>query len=179
MLNWPSPALTDSHYQTKAWEQTHRLLRQAAKHYGISLPLPEVRFDLRGKAAGQIRFLSRCHALIRYNPTLLQDNGDAFIARTVPHEVAHLVARKVYGEQIKPHGIEWREIMAYFGADSSRCHSFTVRENKIRRMRYFPYRCDCQDHRLSAIRHHRHQAGTTYLCRRCGSSLRLIANAAG
>ncbi len=163
-----------STHQVQALEQTRRLLSEAAIRFAIPLPHPEVRFDLRGKAAGMVLFRESRQVVIRYNLTLLNENGNAFIERTVPHEVAHLVARELHGPRIKPHGEEWREIMAFFGADSSRCHSFPVSPQSRRRMRYFHYRCGCQDHRLSAIRHHRSLAGATYLCRRCGSALRQV-----
>lgn len=163
-----------SRLEREALEQTHLLHRETAARFGIDLPAPEVRFDLRGKSAGMVIFRPNHQTLIRYNRTLLDENGDAFIQRTVPHEVAHLVARELFGPDIKPHGSEWREIMAFFGADSSRCHNFAVPQQGRRRMRYFPYRCGCQEHQLSAIRHHRSLAGVNYLCRRCGSALRQV-----
>ena len=166
--------MIDNGYERGALEQTHLLLAKAAARFGIEMPEAEVRFDLRGKSAGMAVFHHRRRPLIRYNRTLLNENGDAFIQRTVPHEVAHLVARELHGPAIKPHGNEWREIMAFFGADSSRCHNFAVPEQGRRRMRYFPYRCGCQEHQLSAIRHHRSLAGVSYLCRRCGSALRQV-----
>jgi SprT protein len=178
-LNWQNPKVNDNHYLAKAQEQTRRLLRKAASQFAVSLPDPEIRFDLRGKAAGMALFQGKHHAVIRYNRGMLIDHGDAFIERTVPHEVAHLVARHLHGASIRPHGKEWREIMGFFGADSKRCHNFPVREEDRRRMRYFDYRCSCQDHSLSAIRHHRHLAGVAYLCRRCGSALRPVSNEDG
>jgi SprT protein len=135
-----------------------------------------VRFDLRGKAAGMARFHPGGSCTIRYNKTMLAENGQAFIEQTVPHEVAHLVARVVHGHHIRPHGDEWRSIMRLFGAKPIRCHNFTVTQTSRREMRYFPYRCACSEHQLSAIRHHRTLAGTTYFCRRCGSPLRSLAD---
>lgn len=166
--------MNGTRYEVETLEQTRLLLAEAAAHFRIDPPVPEVRFDLRGKSAGMVVFHHKRQPLIRYNQTLLQENGEAFIQRTVPHEVAHLVARELHGPSIKPHGKQWREIMAFFGADSSRCHNFPVGEHTRRRMRYFRYRCGCQNHQLSAIRHHRSLAGVSYLCRRCGSALRQL-----
>ena len=174
MPNWPSSKVNGCDYQAKALAQTHHLLCSAESHFKLRLTEPEIRFDLRGRAAGMVLFRPGRVTVIRYNHTLLNENGDAFIARTVPHEVSHLVARERYGPTIRPHGEEWREIMAFFGADTSRCHDFPVNAKNGRRMRYFDYRCGCREHRLSAIRHHRSLEGTEYLCRRCGSPLRLI-----
>jgi SprT protein len=160
-----------------ALEQTTRartltLLRFAAEHFGIRLPEPEVRFDLHGKAAGMAVFYAKRKQVIRYNQRMLAENGLAFIEQTVPHEVAHLVARVIYGNRIRPHGKEWRAVMKLFNAEPVRCHNFSTPQGNRRRMRYFAYRCACSAHQLSAIRHNRTLAGATYLCRRCGTALK-------
>lgn len=160
--------------QQQALTHTHRLIRLACERFGILIAPPEVRFDLRGKAAGMAISPPQGSSIIRYNHTMLAENGQAFIRQTVPHEVAHLVARALHGRHIRPHGAEWRSIMVFFEADPVRCHDFTITRNNRRRMRHFPYQCACRDHRLSAIRHNRSQTGITYLCRLCGSPLRWI-----
>jgi SprT protein len=164
--------------EVQALEQTRHLIKLASVHYGVSMPTPEVHFNLRGKAAGMVVYPPHGVAFIRYNQQMLLENGDTFIEQTVPHEVAHLVARRLHGSAIRPHGTEWRKVMKLFAADPVRCHSFTVSSANRRQMRYFLYQCVCQDHRLSAIRHHRSLAGVTYLCRRCGSPLRWSGSAA-
>jgi SprT protein len=95
--------------------------------------------------------------------------------QTIPHEVAHVIARSRFGAGIKPHGPEWQGIMQDFGVEPKRCHNFSVGASQSRRMRYFPYRCDCQAHHLSTIRHNRTKKGVVYLCRACGSPLQLIS----
>ncbi|MBS1201819.1 MAG: hypothetical protein H6R22_328 [Chromatiaceae bacterium] len=134
-----------------AADSSRRLLRQAADWLGIRMPEPEICFDLRGRTAGQVRFGRGRPCMIRYNLVLLRENTDAFLAETVPHEVAHLIAFARYGSRIRPHGSEWRAVMEYLGAE--------------------PYHCGCRNHRLSSIRHNRVLAGYTYLCRRCSGPL--------
>lgn len=158
-------------FEQQTVAHTHSLIRSAAKRFRILIPEPEIRFDLRGKAAGMVVFYPKRKQVIRYNRKMLAENGQVFIDQTVPHEVAHLVARFLHGSRIRPHGIEWRSIMVLFGADPIRCHNFPTPAGNRRRMRYFSYRCTCSTHQLSAIRHNRTQAGVTYLCRRCGSPL--------
>jgi SprT protein len=164
-------AITGSPFLEQARSLTQQLLRTAADHYGIARPRPELRFDLRGLAAGQVRFLPRGTAIIRYNPQLLAENGNAFLARTVPHEVAHLIARRVFGSRIRPHGQEWQAVMELFKADASRCHSYDTSRARTRRLTQFPYHCACRSHLLTSIRHHRVLAGQRYLCRTCGEAL--------
>ncbi|MCU7798048.1 MAG: SprT-like domain-containing protein [Candidatus Thiodiazotropha sp. (ex Semelilucina semeliformis)] len=153
-------------------DKTRTLIASAENQYHIRLVAPEIRFDLRGKAAGMVVFNPRSSkSLIRYNAQMLNENGQDFIHQTVPHEVAHLVARVLHGVKIRPHGREWKSIMNEFGAKPKRCHNFSTQSIPTRRMRYFPYRCSCSNHQLSAIRHRRTLSGVIYLCRACGSPL--------
>lgn len=139
-----------------------------------AMPLPRVRFDLRGRAAGQTVFKRRGWepALVRLNAELLVANPDDMINETVPHEIAHAAARWFYGSRIKPHGREWRAIMHAFGKQATTCHELPTRP--ARRMMYYPYVCACPaPNYLSAIRHKRVQHGRQrYQCARCGSRLR-------
>jgi len=155
-----------------AADSSRRLLRQAADWLGIRMPEPEICFDLRGRTAGQVRFGRGRPCMIRYNLVLLRENTDAFLAETVPHEVAHLIAFARYGSRIRPHGSEWRAVMEYLGAEPRRCHRYDVDRAASRRLQEFDYHCGCRNHRLSSIRHNRVLAGYTYLCRRCSGPLR-------
>lgn len=158
----------------RARAQTRATLAQALS--GPDGPTPriaiEIRFDLRGKSAGQVRIRSRSSYLIRYNPNLLERGGSDFLRRTVPHEVAHVLAHYRYGSRIRPHGPEWQAVMRELGAEPSRCHSYDVTGLDQRRVNYFDYHCGCMDHRLSSIRHNRIAKGQRYHCRRCGEPLR-------
>ena len=157
--------------EQRTLDETERLLKLAESHFDTRFPRPDVRFDLSGKSAGMAVFARRRDPLIRYNRQLLRQNGQAFIRQTVPHEVAHLVARFLHGYRIRPHGAEWAAIMRLFDAVATRCHNFSLHDVPQRSMRYFAYRCDCREHRLSAIRHNRRLAGVRYLCRSCGTPL--------
>lgn len=157
--------------EQQAVNATMAYLARAESHFARRMPLPEIRFDLRGKAAGSFSVTADGALLIRYNRSMLQRYAGSFLERTVPHEVAHLVAYRVFGRRIRPHGRQWREVMHLFGAEASRCHAYQPAENELRRYRYFDYHCDCRQHRLSSIRHNRTRQGVRYLCRYCGSSL--------
>lgn len=156
----------------RALTQTHELMAQAAAFYAIETPPTQVRFDLRGQAAGQARCPTKGPALIRYNSVLLTENAQRFLARTVPHEVAHVIAYRVHGPRIRPHGAEWRRVMDLFGADSSRCHDYDVSRSRVRRLNRYVYHCDCREYALTSIRHKRVLLGQTYYCRSCKKSLK-------
>jgi SprT protein len=148
------------------------LLRRAGAHFGVAPGQAEIRFDLRGRAAGQVRFPADEHPVIRFNPVLLRENGADFLARTVPHEVAHVIAFRLHGPRTRPHGHEWRQVMRVLGADPSRCHSFDTTRSSTRRLRRHLYHCACREHLLTSIRHNRVGAGQTYRCVACGEVLR-------
>lgn len=158
--------------QELAVDRTCELLRQVSDGLDIRMPVAEIRFDLRGRTAGQVRFCRGQPWVIRYNPVLLRENTDDFLTQTVPHEVAHLIAFACHGPRIRPHGPEWRAVMKYLGAEPQRCHRFDVTGVASRRLREFEYHCGCRNHVLSSIRHNRVLAGYTYLCRRCSAPLR-------
>ncbi len=172
----PGQRVPDHRLLTLAIARTGELLSQAAVDLGVRVKSLEIRFDLRGRAAGQ----ARCGAphgirgpwTIRYNPVLLRENPDSFLAETIPHEVAHVVAFKRHGHRIRPHGPEWRAIMEQFGAAPERCHRYDLSRVPRRATRFFLYHCGCGEHQLSTIRHHRVLAGQTYVCRRCTGPLR-------
>ena len=151
--------------------RTHALLTQASGHYRIPTPQTDIRFDLRGKSAGQARIPYRGRPVIRYNPQLLWENGERFLSRTVPHEVAHIIAQRLYGARIRPHGKEWQAVMLLFGADPSRCHDYDISHVTTRRLTHYAYHCACREHALTSIRHKRILAGQTYYCNVCRRTL--------
>ena len=155
-------------------QETRELIHRAECHYCIDIPTVEIRFDLRGTAAGMVLFPQGKPAVIRYNPILLQHNRHDFLQQTLPHEVAHLIARTLHGKCIRPHGDEWKTVMQFFGADTLRCHTYATEDIPVRKLRRFPYACGCQQHQLTTIRHNRIKKGLTYRCRQCGELLRSI-----
>jgi SprT protein len=154
-----------------AESRTHALLKRASDHYRIPALQAEVRFDLRGQSAGQARVPTRGRAVIRYNLQLLWENGERFLSRTVPHEAAHLIAQRLHGARIRPHGEEWQAVMHLLGADPSRCHTYDTSRVAVRRLLRYAYHCACREHALTSIRHKRILAGQTYYCGICRKTL--------
>lgn len=166
------PTSADSALIEQAIERTRALVRTARARFQTDIPEPEIRLDLRGTAAGQAIVTRRRTAVIRYNRALLVRHGEAFLAQTIPHEVAHLVAYWRHGPRIRPHGKEWQAIVRAFGAEPTRCHDYDLSGVARRTMRRFTYHCACGEHRLSAVRHNRVLDGRQrYVCQRCGHTL--------
>ncbi len=155
-------------------QRIEAVLQQAGAHCrarGVRLPRPEVRYDLTGQSAGQVRWARGRPPVMRFNLPIARDHLDDFLAVTVVHEVAHLVVAACH-PGARPHGPEWRATMRLLGvAEPRRCHEYTL-PTPARRQRRWAYRCGCREHELSTTRHRRVEAGAArYHCRVCGGPL--------
>lgn len=141
--------------------------RMAALGYTLS-PIPVIRDDLRGQAAGQALLASNT---VRLNGELLRAAGAKVARHTLIHELCHLAIWSRHGRRARPHGPQWQALMRAMGEEPRRCHDLPA--SPSRRQRRFRYACGCTTvHQLSATRHHRVLRGERYMCRRCGNTLR-------
>lgn len=94
---------------------------------------------------------------LRFSVPLMMANSDEFVSRTVPHEIAHLVAVEVHGYEMgRGHGSVWRHMCKQLGMeDVTRTHSYKRGAGDA-----FRYICDeGTEVELSKIRHNKLQAG--------------------
>ncbi len=168
------PRALSRQQQQRLVELVEYWLHQAERHWELRYQPVEIRFDLRGRAAGQYR--SHPKPCIRFNAVLAASQFEAFCEQTPGHEVAHHVVEQLYPDKrVRPHGREWQAVMHSFGLDPRRCHEFDLSNVPQRLQRRFPYRCGCREHQLSATRHNRILRGeANYYCRQCGESLRAV-----
>jgi len=141
--------------------------RRAEIHFRRRFERPRLGFNLRGMAAAVAHTAGNA---IRINRPLLERNIGDFLGNTVPHEVSHLIAHRLHGPRIAPHGLEWAAIMReVFGLEPRRCHDYDVRPGMSAAYRY---RCGCADgHTLGTRRHRSALRGRRYHCRRCRQPL--------
>jgi len=137
------------------------LLRHAERSLRLTLRPIQIRYDLRGTAAGRANARE-----IRLNALLMLENYPHFLGHTVPHEVAHSVVCQRW-PTAQPHGRKWRSIMDLFGCTPNRCHAYDVSHARVRTVRRYMYECACGPSQLSSTRHRRVQSGARYTCRRC------------
>jgi len=152
-------------------KQQNGIRAAATRFYSImrSSPVPEVCLDLRGRAAGQWRIRDGIE-LLRFNPEAFRLDWDAHFPATVAHEVAHSLVYRRYGPgRVRPHGPEWKEIMAVLGFPPTITHRTPLTG---RRSRVYIYKCQCRAHRLGPRRHYLvTRRGYRYNCTDCGSRL--------
>ncbi|MBK1673690.1 hypothetical protein CKO35_10290 [Ectothiorhodospira shaposhnikovii] len=166
------------HIQDKALE----LYARAARLYRLQETPPEVRLDLRGRAAGQWRVTAGRESL-RFNPHIFALDWHNHFPDTIAHEVAHSVIYRRFGlgsGRRRPHGPEWREVMTRLGFEPRVTHDTDLSLIPTRQVRTYPYRCTCRVYALGVRRHGNAQRGERiYYCRSCGDKLRFDPDADG
>jgi len=147
-------------------------IADASKYYKRDFKMPVVEFTKGGTTAGVAHVTQN---KVNYNPILLRDNLDAFLARTVPHEIAHIIDYQVNPQNHQSnltyssngtirrkkrdiHGPDFQFIMIrVLGCkDATRCHSYDT--SGVRKTRKtFKWECvDCNcTMELGGVRHKR------------------------
>lgn len=137
---------------------------KAEELYKRKFKMPSISYALRGTTAG---WANHFQWSLRLNPSIL-DTPEK-VHQVVGHEVAHLIAWEVYGDNIKPHGPHWKTVMVRFGLEPKRCHSYACQ--KARKVKRYPFTCGCQTFQLTSVRANRIKRGYEYRCGKCGNSL--------
>jgi len=178
--------LQTTDYSRIAIDHVYASLAKAESYYQCTFPVGEILFNLRGRAAGQVRFPLKSSKNnlpeIRFNPHILSSYREEFIKEVVPHECAHLVVYRLfqlkkYKSKVKPkpHGSEWKFVMQeIYGLKPRVTHTFELEASAMKR---FPYVCSCEGkvHQLTVIRHNKVlKQSSNYLCKRCGEKLSVI-----
>lgn len=164
------PITTDQ--QQLVIERAADLLQQCQLHFGKTFQPIEIRFDLRGRTSGMY-VLKQRQRYVRFNPFIFAKYFEDSMATTVPHEIAHYVADRLFGfRNIRPHGKEWQAIMHTLGAEPRVTGNYDLSGIPVKRQRRFTYNCDCMTHQLTTVRHNKITAGKAhYFCRKCDGKL--------
>jgi SprT protein len=160
-----SPVRDPAVWKRRVHETTAICLAAARERWPEArLRFPRIEFRLRGRSAGEA-----CDETwtTNYNLPLLLRYGEAFLDEIVPHEVAHLIVAALHPQRVKPHGPEWRAVMAFFGVRARATHEFET--EPARRVARVPDRCGCgRPHLLTLRAHRRIRRGLReYTCRSC------------
>ena len=158
--------------QRQVAQMTETYLRQAEIIFDRRFDRVPVLFDLKGRTAGMFKIIGK-HRLIRYNPWIFGKYFEENLRDTVAHEVAHYIVHEVYPRRAtKPHGYQWKSLMAQFGADPGVTFALDLAGVPQRRQNNHRYQCGCRVHEVSSTRHNRAQRGAArYLCRFCNDGL--------
>lgn len=101
-------------------ECTHSWIDRVNAEFGLHMPHYKVVFGLKSGTSGKAKL---GEGVITFNPTLLRENPQAFLARTPGHEVVHF-ANWIVHPDASAHGPEWKAMMRKLGLPDTRCHSY-------------------------------------------------------
>lgn len=114
-------------------EKLYQSIATLEAHYNRKFPFPsDITYVGTGAVAGSAHTVTR---RLDFNAALLIRNQEEFIARTVPHEMAHLADYQMSPQNFYAgpaqkrdmHGQSWQSIMVVLGVDDiSRCHNYDL-----------------------------------------------------
>jgi len=102
-------------------------IEECARASGVYIRRLKIAYDIRTHAKlGEAT--SGWEPLIRLNSVYLMGQPDEFIQDVVAHEYAHLAAWRRRGLNIKPHGVEWQNMMLQIGVEPTRTYDWALAE---------------------------------------------------
>ena len=119
----------------RATRKVWQVLEELNEEYNAEFDFPKLEWVVCGTTAGRA-WLQQWR--IQLNEQLCKENTEDFMNDTIPHEVAHLVAYKVFGDD--GHGEGWRSVMRALGLNPTRCHDYNTRNVNGKRSRGSMYR---------------------------------------
>ena len=144
----------------------------------LEMPKIPVTYNLRGRAAGMVRWRDGRVRDLRINGELLRANADDMVEQTIGHEWAHVIQFVQYFAEPRrgsiyrqPHGEGWKQIMRRLGLKPTRCHNYQT--TAARREGSIEYSCQgCNtDYQFTTRRHNKVLQGHSYLCGECRGKL--------
>lgn len=164
--------------QAKVDARILECIKLAEAHFGSVFKVPTVSYRIKGLNGGTA---NHRHYHVDFNPTYLNENTDHYIKQTVGHEVAHIIAHVEYGDHIRAHGQEWKNVMYVLGIPADRCHDYdaTNISTRKRNVTKFEYTCGgCGELFLVGNkRHNRMLTGAIYShsgCRHADRKLKFV-----
>lgn len=173
MSNLVSPQLVPQDIRQFAEENVKKALAIGASKLNINIPFEGVQFFKKSRTAGYVKPMQS--SVVYLNLELVKRNLHHFEKDTIPHEVAHLFARKL---QIHnnlsiegAHGRTWKMVMKkVYGLQPVRCHSLNT-DGIGKSVKKYKYVCSCKKHEIGQVRHNKIQKGTKYICKNCKKHL--------
>lgn len=85
--------------------------------------LPLVKLNNRLKSTAGRAFIE--NGYIDLSTSLLRDNMEYFAKDTIPHELAHMIAWRLYGD--RGHGKAWKWVAHTLYGANNRCHTMQIK----------------------------------------------------
>lgn len=154
----------------------NEVIRRARELYPtafVAKAPPRLDFSLRGRSVGGRA--KHDENVIQYNLDWYMDHPERYLADTVPHEIAHIVARNTgLG---KGHDYGWQRIDRALGGNGERCGNATnVKRARVKNEYLYRTLCGTAEVWVGPVHHSRLQSkGDIAANGRPGYALRVIA----
>jgi SprT protein len=174
MSNIVSPHLVPCQIKDFAEENVKKAFEVASSKLNVKLKFEGVKFFNKSTTAGYV--IPSTDNLVYLNLELLKKNPDHFEKDTIPHEVAHLFARKIQLTNEGHHGRTWKFVMKnVYGLEPIRCHSLDT-QGIGKKTKKFKYICNCKKHIVGSVRHNKMRSGkSSYRCASCLKTLTFLS----
>lgn len=116
---------------SRVLKKTQEILKLAGERYGLDMSGVKIRFDLRGRSAGQagcrIGMGGKTYDhYIRFNVQMIHSDGfDHIFNETIPHEIAHVICY-MNPSLGRNHDTGWQRVCLALGGKGARCHEQEV-----------------------------------------------------
>ena len=109
--------------------------------------------------------------LIEISQPLWERASEEQRKQVVVHEACHLIAHCKHGNEIKPHGPEWKKCMVAAGASPLRCHNVN-RDGLKRQYVKYAVQCACTSVWVGHVKAAKVRANK-FSCKRCKNKVKL------
>ena len=92
---------------------------------------PTVKLNSRLKTTAGRAWVDSKPQIIDLSTELFWEHTEHFVADTIPHELAHLVAFTIFGDP--GHGRGWYTVLASMGINTTRCHDMVNSAHAMRK----------------------------------------------
>lgn len=110
------------HQAQQILDKCKEVVLKARELYGFDLSVVQIKFDLKGRAAGQARRINNRY-FVRFNRDMLtREAFNHVLNNTVPHEFAHIICF-MDPRLGRDHDGGWARVCQSLGGTPNRCHS--------------------------------------------------------
>ena len=132
----------------------------------------DVKFSMNGRLTSTAGRAFLGEGRLEFSKVLYAQNEAQFLNDTVPHELAHIVAYRVFGD--RGHGVHWKHVMNFLGFEANRCHNYAVQRRSPSKKYTYVCGCEGKTHEVSAQRQAWISIGKVYICKTCGSIIQRV-----
>lgn len=151
--------------QVKA--KVQQCIAAAEAKFGITMPKVQIRFDLKGRAAGIAGYRGD-NFYVRFNVQHMALGGQTWehlLNDTVPHELAHTVCQ-AFPQFGRNHDAGWKRVCVALGGNGRRCYSEDDAPEAVAAARPYVYiTTNGHEVRVTKVMHTKIQRGSTYTVR--------------